>query len=75
MLLPVLEGLAEESPDVKFFTVNVDESVELYTAYDVRNLPTLLIFKNGKVVARNVGAATKFDVDDLIQSAKDAVTE
>ncbi|MDR1208076.1 MAG: thioredoxin [Holosporales bacterium] len=72
MLLPILETLAEENPDIKIFTVNVDESVNLYSSYDVRNLPTLLIFKNGNVIARNVGAVTKSEVDDLIQFGKNS---
>jgi thioredoxin 1 len=70
MLLPILETLAQENPDIKFFTVNVDESIDLSNSYEVRNLPTLLIFKDGEVIARNVGAATKSEVDDLLRSAK-----
>ncbi|MDR1907934.1 MAG: thioredoxin [Holosporales bacterium] len=71
MLIPILEELAEENPDVRFFTVNVDDASDLAGLYEIRNLPTLLIFKEGNVVARNVGAATKFEIEDLLLTAKD----
>jgi thioredoxin 1 len=70
MLIPVLEALSDENPDVRIFTVNVDDFADLASLFDVRNLPTLLVFKDGEVVARNVGAATKFEIDELLQSAK-----
>ncbi|MDR1597835.1 MAG: thioredoxin [Holosporales bacterium] len=67
MLTPILEELIQENPGVRIYTVNVDDFPQLASNYDVRNLPTLLVFKHGEVVARNAGAATKFEIEDLLQ--------
>lgn len=65
MLAPILEEMSEEFPAVKFLKVDVDEETSLASAYEIRNLPTLLVFKEGKVVARNVGSATKYEIENL----------
>ena len=55
----VLKEFAAEFAGGKIVKVNVDESPELAGRYDVRGLPTLLIFQDGQVIARQVGLATK----------------
>jgi thioredoxin 1 len=72
VLVPILEELANENPHIRVVTVNVDEEPDLAIAYEVKNLPTLLVFKNGKVVARNIGSVTNYEIEELIQSATDA---
>ena len=59
MLGPVVEQLSEEMKTLKFGKVNVDEQPELSEKFEVSSIPTLLLFKNGKVIANRVGAATK----------------
>ena len=49
---PVLEALAK---DFKVCKVNVDTNQELAAHYKISSIPTLLIFKDGKVVAQHVG--------------------
>jgi thioredoxin 1 len=49
---PVIEKLAEE---FKVCTVNVDNNQELAAHYNISSIPALLIFKDGKVLARHVG--------------------
>jgi thioredoxin 1 len=49
---PVLEKLAR---DYKVAKVNVDTNQPLAARYDIKSIPTLMIFKNGQIVARHVG--------------------
>ena len=65
MLTPIIEGLSQEYEEngtkVTLGKVNVDLSPELGQKYGIRNIPTVLILKNGVVVdeGRMVGAQTK----------------
>lgn len=68
MLMPILAEIAEENDHIDLFKLNVDENTEIANIYEVRNLPTLLIFKDGKVLARNVGSATKLEIENWIRS-------
>jgi thioredoxin 1 len=60
MIAPILEELATEQSD-KFVIgkLDVDVNVATATKYSVMSIPTLLLFKNGEVVARLVGAKPK----------------
>lgn len=59
MLAPVLEVVEKELEQVKFVKVNVDENEELADKYQISTIPTLLIFKEGKVVDTLVGFMPK----------------
>ncbi len=55
---PVIEGLAREyDGKVKFVKVNSDDNQRLAAKYDIMSIPTVVIFRNGQVVDRLVGAA------------------
>jgi len=59
-LAPVLEEIASEnSGKLKVAKVNVDDNSELATKWDVMNIPTMIIFKNGKEADRLVGFLPK----------------
>ena len=60
MIAPILEELADEQAD-KFAIAKLDVDVNVATAtqYSVMSIPTLLLFKDGEVVARLVGAKPK----------------
>jgi thioredoxin 1 len=60
MIAPILEEFADEQSE-KFVIgkLNVDVNVATATKYSVMSIPTLLLFKNGEVVARLVGAKPK----------------
>lgn len=67
MLAPVLTTIAEEHNDtVKVCKVNVDEEQELATEFNIMSIPTLVIFKNGKVVNSSVGFLSKTELERLI---------
>ena len=60
MLSPIVDELAQElSGKLKVTKVNVDEAQELAAKYGIMSIPTLLIFKKGKVVNQIVGAMPK----------------
>ncbi len=60
IIAPVLNELAEElNGKVRIGKVNVDQQSELAAKFKVRNIPTLVLLKNGKEVKRFVGVKTK----------------
>ncbi len=62
-LAPVVEELAAEYDGKAVIgKCNVDENEDLPMKYGIRNIPTLLFFKNGELVDRLVGAAPKADI-------------
>ncbi|TDQ56322.1 thioredoxin [Mesocricetibacter intestinalis] len=57
MIAPVLDNLAAEFGErVKIVKINIDENQSTPAQFGVRSIPTLLLFKNGQVVATQVGA-------------------
>ncbi|ALE03291.1 thioredoxin [Bartonella ancashensis] len=67
-IAPILDELSNEMHDnVKIAKVNIDECPELATQYGVRSIPTLLLFKDGKVSSNIVGAASKGRISEWIK--------
>ena len=66
MLSPIVDEVAEERGDIKVGKVNVDAQPELAGQFDVMSIPTLLVFENGKLVNRAVGARPKSGVLSLL---------
>ena len=72
MIGPIIEELAEDFKDDSTVTigkVNVDHNMGISQKYGVRNIPTILFFKNGEVVDKQVGVTTKKALEDKIQKA------
>ena len=59
MLSPVVDQIADENPDIKVGKVNVDEEPELAGQFGVMSIPTLLVFKDGKIAGQSVGVRPK----------------
>ena len=60
MIAPIIEELAREySGRIFFGKLNVDENQKIATQYEIMSIPTLLVFKNGKLVDKIVGAMPK----------------
>lgn len=67
-LTPVIDELATEfDGKVKIGKVNVDENPETPGKYGVRGIPTLVLFKGGKVVDQVVGAVPKSQLQALLK--------
>ena len=67
---PHLEAVAEEmSGAVKIAKINVDENPMAGSRYGVRGLPTLMIFKDGKVAATHLGAMSKQAIADWVKQS------
>ncbi len=60
VIAPVVEELAREyEGKVKFVKVNTDENTDLASRYQIRGIPTLMFFKEGKMIDQLVGAIPK----------------
>lgn len=60
MVAPIIEELAEEYGDrVLIGKMDVDKNDEVCAQFGIRNIPTILFFKNGQLVDKQVGAAPK----------------
>ena len=69
MIGPALEEISEEmKDDVRITKLNIDENPATPQKYNVRGIPTLLLFKNGEVVAEKVGALPKTQLQEWISS-------
>lgn len=68
---PIFKEIAEEmkSDNLKFREIDVeeDEGVDLSSEYQVRNVPTILIVKDGKVAERITGTKTKNELKEIIK--------
>ena len=69
MIAPLLEELSDELKDkVLFGSHNIDDEPNTPTKFGVRGIPTMLLFKGGKVVDTKVGASSKQQIKDWILS-------
>ena len=59
MVVPLVEEIAKERPDIKVGKVNVDENPELAKQFGVFSIPTLVVMENGKIVRQEQGARPK----------------
>ncbi len=67
MIAPVISAIAEEyEGKLKVGKVNVDENSQLAIRYGIRAIPTLLLFKEGKVVEQMVGVQPKDTIKSII---------
>lgn len=67
MVLPIVEEIAEEHPEIKVGKVNVDEQPELSQDFKVMSIPSLFVLKDGKITAQSVGAKSKQQILDLLK--------
>jgi thioredoxin 1 len=67
-LAPIVAELAKEyAGKVKMGKLNIDDCPGVPTRFDVRSIPTLLLFKDGKVIGQIVGAVAKLKIDALVK--------
>lgn len=69
MIAPIVEEISNElSERIKVGKLNVDEQPEIAIQYDVMSIPTLILFKDGKVVNTIIGYHSKEEILDFINS-------
>ena len=69
-MAPVLEEVAGElKGKLKIVKLNVDENPETAAKYGIQSIPTLMIFKNGEMASRQIGAAPKAKIVQWITGA------
>ena len=66
MVVPLVEAIAEERPDVKVGKVNIDEQFELAREFGVMSIPTLVVMKDGKIVRQSTGARPKNQILEML---------
>ena len=62
MVVPIVEEIADERPDIKVGKVNVDEEAELASRFGIMSIPTLVVIENGKIVNQTMGAKPKDEI-------------
>ena len=69
-IAPLLEKAAEDYQDqLRIGKVDVDQNQQLAMQYQVRAIPTLLLFKGGQVVSQHTGALNRGQLDSFVSSA------
>lgn len=67
MMSPVIDNIADEYSDkVKVGKINIDENQNLAVEYNVMSIPTIMIFKNGKLQHTFVGVRDKKEILDVL---------
>ena len=66
-LAPVIEELAQKyNGKMKFGKLNVETAPQIAQKFGIRSIPTLLIFKNGKIMSQIVGAQSRKNIEEKI---------
>jgi thioredoxin 1 len=65
-LAPTLEEVAAESPQARVVKVNIDDSPTLAARYGVNSIPSLIVFKNGQIIAQRRGVVSKGQLKALL---------
>ena len=66
MVVPLVEQIAAERPDVKVGKVNIDEQFELAREFGVTTIPTLVVMKDGEIIRQAVGARPKNQILEML---------
>lgn len=72
---PIVEELSEDFKDddvIKVTKLNADEYMDIASNLGVTGLPTFLLYKNGEIISKKVGMATKDFLTEMLNNAKNA---
>ncbi len=70
MMHPVIEEISKNNESLKILKVNVDNHDDLAREYMVMSIPTLMLFKDGKLVEKNIGFTPKDVLDKWLDNNK-----
>jgi thioredoxin 1 len=68
---PVFERVAEANPDVVFAKVNTDEEQEIGSHFQIRSIPTLMVFREQIIVFSQPGALPQSALEQVVAKAKE----
>lgn len=66
-LAPILQSISEKFENVDFYKVDVDEAAETVSNYSIRNVPTLIFYRNGEIVDKFSGSVVPQIIEDKIK--------
>jgi thioredoxin 1 len=75
LLAPILEQVADTRTDVNFFNLDIDENEEIAKRYRIFSVPTLMAFKNGKMVDSLVGLNSFEEVLEFVNNCDEMDVE
>ena len=67
MVSPIVDEIAEENSAVKVAKINIDEQPQLASQYGVMSIPTLMVFENGDIAGKAVGARNKAFILQMLE--------
>jgi thioredoxin 1 len=67
---PVYERVADKNPDVTFGKINTEDQPELAARFGINAIPTLMVFREGKLVFKQAGMIPQGPLEDLVVQAK-----
>ena len=70
VLSPIVDEISVEILDANVYKMDVEESSKTSQLFSIRSIPTLIVFKDGKLVKKIVGSATKEQINSLIDAAR-----
>src|SRR2546425_8161344 len=68
---PVYEKVAEANPDVAFAKINTDEEQELAASFNIRSIPTLMIFRDKVLLFAQPGALSQNVLEELVRKVRE----
>ena len=66
---PVLEEIAQERADLRIVKLNVDDNQQTAATYQVLSIPTMILFKNGEIAKKVIGAYPKKRLESELEPA------
>lgn len=67
MLGPIVEKIASEHPEYNIYKLNADDNRELTISLGVKNIPTCIIFKDGKIIDKFVGLKSEAEILNILE--------
>jgi thioredoxin 1 len=71
MFAPTFEAVSEEHPDVVFAKVNTEDEQELAGYFNIRSIPTLMVFREKVILFSQAGALPKAGLQQIVQKSQE----
>jgi thioredoxin 1 len=75
MFGPIYEGVAEKHPDITFAKINTEAQPELAGAFDIRSIPTLMVFRDRVLLYSQPGALPAAALEELVSKVREVDME